>query len=249
MIAFRKIAGPLVAVAAMVTGATVALADGMASKGRAAAVAPTSWSGFYFGVGSGFQWSNSSADSVFLVTGNDFDHSSAFVTFFGGVQHQFGSIVLGVEGGWKSTFRDDWGREQCIGVGIDCQARLNDILTIGGRLGWAAGHWMPYLTGGYATARFEQEVRVQPLGILLVSSSTRHDRWYLGGGFEWQVSPGWTAGLEYRHYEFGDDTGPLHTPGGLFVADLRSDASVDTIAARVAWRWDVPGRSAARPLK
>ncbi len=228
-------------------------ADGMAAKGRPAAVVPTSWSGFYFGVAGGYQWSSMDVD----IPGSagtlfDVNQDTAFAGVHLGVQHQFGAVVLGIEGGWMSTFRDDPGSTRCppLPSTLDCNAQLNDILTIGGRLGWAAGHWMPYLTGGYATARFNHEVRAAATGVLDNTAGTRNDGWYLGGGFEWAVTPGWTAGLEYRHYEFDDATGPASTPAGVFVNDRRIDASTDTIAARVSWRWDIPGRGApARPLK
>lgn len=246
----NKIARPLIAALAMVGGATMSLADGMAPKGRAALPMPTSWSGFYFGVASGYQWSNLDLSTNIAVGSLDTSYDSPFVSTFLGVQHQFGVVVLGVEGGWKSTFRDDFGTESCFGT-FDCGSRLNDILTIGGRIGWAAGHWMPYLTGGYATARFEHEARVAATGVLAASASTRNDGWYLGGGFDWTVSPGWTVGLEYRHYELGDDAGPVHFQGVPFVGVTAeaADVSIDTVSARVAWRWDIPGRAAARPLK
>jgi opacity protein-like surface antigen len=255
MLKLSKIAGPLSAMAILVGGANAALADGMAAKRGAAVATPTSWSGFYFGVGSGYQWS--SVDVCVPGTTCGFgqafsvDHNTPFVTAFGGVQHQFGLVVLGVEGGWMSTFRSDWGdvgNLGCAGATTTCEARLNDILTIGGRLGWAAGHWMPYFTGGYASARFEQQVRTA--GILQNTAGARAEGWYVGGGFEWTVTPGWAVGLEYRHYEFDDSIGPAYTPAGAFVNDRRFDTSSDTINARVSWKFDIPGRGApARPLK
>jgi outer membrane immunogenic protein len=243
-----KIAGSVIAAAAMLGGAGAALADGYAAKGKAVYERPANWSGFYFGVGSGYQWSNVEVVSAGYANSLDHDQSSPFVNAFMGVQHQVGAIVLGVEGGWKSTFRDDWSSERCPFPGtISCRARLNDMLTIGGRIGFAAGHWMPYLTGGYATARFEHEERVEATDVLNFSGGTRHNGWYFGGGFEWQVSPGWTAGLEYRHYELGDAETDLTNPAGtVFVASRSDDASIDTITARVAWRW---GRPEPAPLK
>lgn len=232
---------------------TATKADGMASR-RAAPAAPmqTTWSGFYFGVGSGYQWSNIDVNIPGIAgTAFDADQDSAIVTAFLGVQHQFGSVVLGIEGGWTSTFRDDFGSTECPPVpsGFSCQARFNDVLTIGGRLGWAAGHWMPYVTGGYASGRFAHEVRNIGPDTLNNSASTRNNGWYLGSGFEWQVSPGWTAGLEYRHYEFDTDVDTAFTPLGVVVNDRAIDASVDTITARVAWRWGRPEPAPARPLK
>ena len=252
MFKLNKIAGSVIAVAAILGNAGVALADGYVPKGKVAYERPTNWSGFYFGVGSGYQWSSTDIGIAQIPAAGTIasvDHDSAIATAFGGVQHQFGLVVLGVEAGWTSTFRDEPGSTACIAAGLACTQRLNDMLTVGGRLGWAAGHWMPYVTGGYASARFEQELRTDPADVRLLFAGTRHNGWYIGGGFEWAVSPGWTAGLEYRHYEFNDATGPIiiaGAPNAPLGLDVRNEASTDTLTARVSWRW---GRPEPRPLK
>ncbi|MGE3702263.1 MAG: outer membrane protein [Hyphomicrobiaceae bacterium] len=248
MFKLNKIAGSVIAVTAILGSAGVALADGYVPKGKVAYERPTNWSGFYFGVQSGYQWSD--VDTHFIAPPNDFsvNHDSGFVGAHMGVQHQFGLVVLGVEGNWLSTLRDDPGETTCPNPAATCTQRLNDILSVGGRLGWAAGHWMPYVTGGYASGRFAYKAYTTATGVTIDDAGTRHSGWYLGGGFEWQVSPGWTAGLEYRHYEFGDAGTTPSTPAGVpILGDTYSaDASVDTITARVSWRW---GRPEPRPLK
>jgi|SoiMethySBSTD1v2_1073268.scaffolds.fasta_scaffold139608_3 opacity protein-like surface antigen len=277
MLKLSKIAGSLCAMAVLVGGANVALADGMAKRGAAPAAVPTSWSGFYFGVAGGYQWSSIDVvDPRFPANAVDSDHSDGLVGVHLGLQHQFGAVVLGVEGGWQSSLRiRDGDRVLCAGpntglnptapgVVSNCHNEFDDVLTVGMRLGWAAGHWMPYLTGGYASGRFEYRARTTaavvgppafPAGTEFERASVRQDGWYIGGGFEWQVSPGWTAGLEYRHYEFSDETtttfgaGTTGFPQGVAVVPAHFDTSLDTITARVSWRWDIPGRAAARPLK
>ena len=246
-------AGSVIAAAAALGGAGMALADGYVPK-KVAYERPSDWSGVYFGLGSGYQWSSIDVD-IPGAAGTTFtvDPSNAIVSTHMGIQHQFGNIVLGVEGNWISTMRDEWGSTECPPVpsGLSCRARLNDILTIGGRAGWAAGHWMPYVTGGYASARFAHEVWTPLVGAVQTlsnSASTRNGGWYVGGGFEWVVSPGWTTGLEYRHYEFDSAIQTAITPAGVLLNDRRIDGSTDTITARVSWRW---GREAAAvvPLK
>jgi opacity protein-like surface antigen len=257
---------------------------------------PADWSGVYFGVGSGYQWSGIDVHGPAAVVGSPAgsgfgiasDHDEWFVSAHAGVQQQFGLIVLGIEGGWMSTIRDREGNSEFCGGGPaltfpvtavpgSCLARLNDIVTIGGRIGWAAGHWMPYLTGGYANGAFDFEDRTRAPGALGTSGATilqeqahvRVGGWYLGAGFEWVISPGWTTGIEYRHYEFdsgratgfssctsanttGCNSPPPLAPAaaiGLPLENLRfGDNTTDTIEMRVSWRW---GRepTAAPPLK
>jgi outer membrane immunogenic protein len=235
---------------------TATKADGMA-RGRAPAAMPTSWSGFYFGVQSGYGWADIDSNiTVSPLAGNDgvgrdsVTHGSPFVGVHAGVQHQFGSVVLGVEGNWISALRDDFEHRTCPNVTITCGKRFDDILSVGPRIGWAAGHWMPYITGGYANTAISHEsfVTVGHTGLFL--GRERFDGWYIGGGFEWVVTPGWTVGLEYRHYDFESKTFLTNTTLGALTGDVRTvDPSLDTITVRVSWRWDLPGRAPAAPLK
>jgi opacity protein-like surface antigen len=249
------------------------------------------WSGVYFGVGSGNQWSsidvhqvpsavNISAGSANPGIGITSDHDEWFVSAHLGYQLQWRTFVFGVEGGWMSTIRDRDGDSRfCDSVtavlstpilrpGDFCRARLNDILTIGGRVGWAAGKWMPYVTGGYATGAFDFDARTAapgPAGARLASvlqeeTHERLDGWYIGAGFEWVISPGWTTGIEYRHYEFncndtraftgcaGSTPGCQSTAVGLPLEKVRMEASTDAVEARVSWRW-AREPTAAPPLK
>jgi len=265
-------AGSAILATAALGSAGIALADGYQPKGKVVYERPSDWSGVYFGVGSGYQWStvdvdhvpsgvNPGAGSANTGIGISSDHSDGFVSAHLGVQHQFGSVVLGIEGGWMSSIRDkDGSHEVCdsvVGVlanpqlapGNFCSARLNDVLTIGGRAGWAAGHWMPYVTGGYANAGFDFEDRIPAAGgasALVEQAHARLGGWYIGGGVEWNVSPGWTAGIEYRHYDFGDNTVIAHGPAGGALETVQFDATTDTISARLSWKF---GRPDVRPLK
>ena len=61
----------------------------------------------------------------------------------------------------------------------------------------------------------------------------------------------WTAGLEYRHYDFDhrehDGLPPRPALPAVALEPVRFDATTDTVMARVSWRW---GREpAAAPLK
>lgn len=240
-------AGSVIATATAIGGAGLALADGYNAP-RVRYERPSDWSGVYFGVQSGYQWS--SIDTNFVNAGTNFsvDQNSGLVGAFLGYQHQFGQIVLGVEGNWLSAFRDEVGSATCPGATFTCTQRLNDILTAGGRVGWAAGHWMPYVTGGFASARYEYRTFTTATGTVFDTGATRHDGWYIGGGAEWKVSPGWAVGLEYRHYEFDTAGQQPNKPDGTFTTTDKysADPTTDTITARVSWRW---GREPAAPLK
>ena len=274
-------AGSVIATTAALGGASVAVADGSAPA-KVAYERPADWSGVYFGVGSGYQWSSVDVDNRlrgpdrFGITS---DHDEAFVSAHIGVQQQWGAIVLGIEGGWMSTIRDrDGNSEACFNpvpalssfnpLAGSCTGKLNDIVTIGGRAGWSLGRWMPYITGGYANAGLDFADRTRAGGaagvagatVLQEEAHTRVGGWYIGTGFEWVVSPGWTTGIEYRHYEFDNRNATAFSAcSSANIADCQSKVlgfplegvrfsdTTDTIEMRVSWRW---GREpAAAPLK
>jgi outer membrane immunogenic protein len=232
----------------------IAQADGMPSKGRVVYEKPSNWSGFYFGAHSGWQFSDMDA-SVAGVSAFSVSHDSPVVGGQIGIQHQFGNFVLGVEGTLSVAFQDDFASTDCPNPLFTCAARFNDVLTIGPRLGWAMGKWMPYITGGYASAGFEQKISLKANSANPYGDSERHSGWYIGGGVDMAVSHGWTIGLEYRHYDFDDATYQVsRTIAGnnqVGVIDLsqpanRADVTADIITLRASWKF---GRPEAAPLK
>ena len=107
-------AGSVIVAAAAIGSAGVALADGYAPKGKVVYERPSDWSGVYFGVSSGYQWSGVSVahDPAAGGIGITSNHDETLVGGHIGAQHQFGSIVLGVEGGWMATLLDKKGSNE-----------------------------------------------------------------------------------------------------------------------------------------
>jgi outer membrane immunogenic protein len=250
-------AGSAAVAIAAIASVGIAQADGMPSRGRAVVYEkPTNWSGFYFGAHSGWQWSEFDASSlVGGVSLFDVSHDSPVVGGQIGIQHQFGNFVLGVEGTLTVAFQDDHASTDCPNPAFTCAARFDDVITIGPRLGWAMGKWMPYLTGGYANAAFDQKVSLKANSANPFSDRERHSGWYIGGGVDMAVSHGWTIGLEYRHYDFDDAayqvTRTLAGNNQVGVIDLsqpgnRADVTSDIVTLRASWKF---GRPEAAPLK
>ena len=266
----------IVAVAALAT-AGLAQADGKPGK-RVAYEKPWDWGGLYFGVHSGWQWSNidaSNADN--FVSGGvnsssggvfGFDHSSPVAGGHIGIQHQFGLFVLGIEGSITSTYRNNLSTLTCFangtagdaipfgnlapgGVGV-CGARLDDILTIGPRLGYAMGKWMPYLTGGYANAAVSLQGRNTAGNVVGEEARARLGGWFIGAGVDMALSHGWTVGLEYRHYDFGSAIDAAYSPVAPtgttgFQEHVRFDTTSDLFTVRASWKLGRP--EPAVPLK
>ena len=245
---------------AFVAGAFIATSAGVNADGapRAAPVqqAPTSWSGFYFGAQAGWGWADvDSRITVSPLAGNDgvgidsVQHDAPIVGGQIGIQHQFGQIVLGLEGSLISAYQDSFANVACPNPAITCGKRFDDILSVGPRLGFAMGKWMPYVTGGYANASISHKSFITGANTGVFFGRERFEGWYVGAGVDMALAHGWTVGLEYRHYDFEDQTMLTFTPAGLLTGDVRTiDTTMDTIALRVSWKLGRP-EPVARPLK
>lgn len=261
------LAGSAAVAVVALASAGLAQADGMPGK-PAAYTAPFNWSGFYFGLHSGYAWSDTSAFfpdgnpqlTIVGVAGQGFgaNHDAPMVGGQIGLQHQFGNVVLGVEGSLSSLFQNNSGSDLCPKQTIalfNCVARLDDLLTIGGRVGWAMGKYMPYVTAGYATEGWSAEGRNRSLApgatTIIQWGNGRNPGWYIGGGLDFAVVGGWTMGVDYRHYDFGTNRELARAVVGGVWGPLPNDnadftTTADTIALRVSWKF---GRPEAAPLK
>ena len=116
---FSKLAAGSAILATVALGSTgLAQADGYKAKGKVAFERPTDWSGVYFGVSSGYEWS----DINFSPVGANYEvtHADGIVGAHLGIQHQFGAVVLGIEGNWISSFRDEEPSVSCFNPAFRC---------------------------------------------------------------------------------------------------------------------------------
>ena len=156
----RLAAGTAVAAFAAFAGVGLAQADGMPGK-RVVYEKPWDWGGLYFGVHSGYQWSSVNVQNPAFPPGFSVDHDS-----IGGWRPDRHPASVRPDRAGRRRQPDDRVSEQpwldtCFAPATaypwwhgNCSARLDDILTIGPRLGCAMGKWMPYVTGGYANAAY-----------------------------------------------------------------------------------------------
>ena len=245
----RLAAGTAVVAAAAIASVGIAQADGGPGRARVAYETPWNWSGVYFGVHSGFAWTDLDASFPTGIPNFNVSHDAFVVGTHLGIQHQWGSVVLGVEGSWTTAFRDDFASTDCPppnNVAFTCAARINDILSVGPRLGWAMGKWMPYITGGYANARFAEKISIKAAPANPFEDSQRHGGWFIGGGVDMAFSHGWTIGLDYRHYDLdsANYVPSRNIAGGaqdpLIGAANTADVTADVITLRVSWKFGRP---------
>src|SRR5262245_8709689 len=187
--------------AALLLTAGQAAADGLPSRGHARApdVGPN-WNGFFIGVGVG---ASSAITDVSLLGG--------LVEFEGiGGEGIFGTVSVGydrvIAPGWVAGVFADYdfgGASSDLSIVGKNLASLNQINTwaIGARLGMLANPGtLIYGTVGYT----QTELELSFLGGLASLDQT-YRGYFLGAGIETFLRQNWTAKLEYRFSQYGDE--------------------------------------------
>jgi opacity protein-like surface antigen len=225
------------AAAALLASADLVRADGMPAPAYAR---PASWTGAYIGVESG--WDFESVHGTFPINDSHFksDRDVINAGLFAGYQHQFGSIVLGVEVnliGNEFDFHKNVALQpgqigSCPNNALNCVGRITNEITVGPRVGLAMGHWMPYVTGGWATGSVNFR-SVNAAGVATEWADGRQDGWFLGGGLDWKLAPNAVLGVEYRHTDLGSHTAQDFNPTtGTPVELVRTRADSDAVLFR-----------------
>jgi len=256
----KKLLGTIaVLAAAMPLAAHAADLPAAAPSYKAPVLAPTpayNWTGFYLGASLGGE--SETIDGNFALGPGDWSvtNTRGMWDAHVGAQYQWNSVVFGVEGNFVGLFNgNNFGTSSC-GAGCAPAAFMSanivdNIWTIGGKLGWAFGPWMAYASGGYANAQVNNSF-FDAAGLFVESTETRHNGAYVGAGVDWQVwsTPGGAlvAGVEYRHYWFESVTATPTLFNGLAnpADNWTIQPQADTIEAKLSWLFNWGGPVVAR---
>jgi len=147
------------------------------------------WTGFYVGVNGGGGWGRSRSDLSGRI-----DTSGGVAGGTAGYNAQFGSWVLGVEGDvdWSNI-----GGSTSALACVSCSIQNNWLGTARGRVGYAFGNFLPYVTGGLAVG----DVNATVPGF--AGQTNTQVGWTAGAGAEYALSRNWSAKLEYLHVDLG----------------------------------------------
>ena len=150
------------------------------------------WSGFYLGINGGGGFGRSA-----WTTAGSFDTSGGLVGGTIGYNYQINQAVLGVEG--DIDWADISGSTASVGCpSTSCKTGDDWLSTVRGRLGYAAGRFMPYVTGGLAAGD------IKASGPGLAGASSTNAGWTVGGGIEFAIAGHWTAKAEYLYADLGN---------------------------------------------
>jgi hypothetical protein len=139
------------------------------------------WSGFYIGAFGGYKravvdtnldptgdWNLFPLDqtNIRLHSADNLDADGGEVGGLLGFNFQKGCWVFGIEGDGSYMFlRDSFDSDTFANPIVSDKSiqqafRTNYLATIGGRLGYAIGNWLPYFTGGAAFGNIDYESRL-----------------------------------------------------------------------------------------
>jgi outer membrane immunogenic protein len=151
------------------------------------------WTGAYIGVNGGYGFGGDSNFSGGAAPGGGFNTDGWLLGPTLGYNWQTGPAVFGVEG--DIDWADINGSGSCTGLG--CSTKSDWLGTVRGRLGYNAGRWMPYITGGLAFGHMKTSIDT------FGESSATKAGWTLGGGVEAMLWGPWSAKLEYLYVDLG----------------------------------------------
>ena len=159
------------------------------------------WDSVYVGANGGWGASaaghaiaNFPADDRF----NKFNQSGALLGITLGLNRQISQMVYGVETDWGWANINGTGSGDAFsGCQAGCYTNVSSLGTLRGRVGYAWGTYMPYLTGGIAWGRIKS-------GQPGIDSSTWEPGFTVGGGVEALFAPNWSLKTEYLWVRLND---------------------------------------------
>jgi len=221
---FRHI---LLSTAAVVALSTASFAADLPTHKAPAPYVPApifTWTGFYVGAQVGAGWTKDKVsdfaanNGALLGTGN-LDKSGIVGGLHAGYNMQTGSIVYGLEAdlelsGLSKTSGALFAGNALVGGVYSFSQKIDWQGSVRGRLGYASGPALFYVTGGLAFANvkygYSNPINFAntafAVGAGSYSFSSVRTGWTLGAGLEYAFNNNWSARIEYRYTDFGSFT-------------------------------------------
>lgn len=215
---------------------------------------PVSWSGFYVGANLGYGWGHANENTQFhgewlTDGGGDQTFLAPYVGkqlkpkgMLGGIQigynyqiHHcllgmvFGMNYLGQDTSYSSGLVQNPAPPYFNSYSITSSYKLNWLATLRPKLGYAFGHFLPYITGGLAIAgqKFSQDIRQHNLDFDEESSFNKTVYgWTVGAGAEYALTNHWRFMLEYLYVDL-----PSSSVGstGIFLGDATNYTATHSV--------------------
>jgi outer membrane immunogenic protein len=160
------------------------------TKAPVAVATVGNWTGFYLGAMGGY----AKEDAAFAPVSGGLAGGTI------GYNWQTGAVVFGLEA--DAAWADLNSTAGIPGL-VTATAKVQDLGTVRGRIGYAFDQVLLYGTGGYAWA--DTKLTATVLGL---SASESHvlSGWTAGAGAEFMVAPKWSVKAEYLYRSFSGQT-------------------------------------------
>jgi outer membrane immunogenic protein len=196
------------------------------------------WSGFSAGIHAGHLWGKAEAENGAPTL----KPSGMIVGIGAGFDHQFqNGLVLGALADFTVGSVAD--AVQDGSPYLMLSSKLESMGTLRGRVGYAYGQFLPYVTGGLAWTKGTGGIECFPgapqssmcfnfpAGVAETDTVTKAG-WTLGVGAEYAISRHWAAKVEYLHADFGT----VEFDMGIFGPG-RSRLTADSLKLGVNYRF------------
>jgi outer membrane immunogenic protein len=215
----RSVCVEAIVTAAVVTLGSLPAAWGADLPGRYEPPAPAyttgyDWSGPYLGVHLGFGWGRGTFTDPVNTPGFSLQNDISGVIGGGqfGYNYQYGSMVFGFEFDISGSGMAGDATDTVTFPGDHYGTLINAVGTLTARVGYAWGNQLFYLKGGGAGADTHYEYRPIFFGDVTLSQvDVTRWGWTIGVGWEYGLTPNWSAKVEYNYIDFGKDTALLDT--------------------------------------
>lgn len=206
------------------------------------------WQGFYLGLHAGYVHTDIDGTLAISPSGNlgipNPDQTLEDDGFLAGGQigynFQRGTWVFGLEGDIAYAGIDASETYSTITFGNCCsfdkhhEFEIEYLGTLRGRLGYASGNLLAYVTGGFAWAEVHGSLTVtrNDVGgpsfaeLSGASSDKTHTGWTLGGGVEAALNDRWSLKAEYLYVDLGEED---YAFSGTKVDEFGAPTGNDTI--------------------
>ena len=197
------------------------------------------WTGIYIGGSVGGAWLRANEtfiDNAGLVDPLPFNSSSFIGGGHAGLQGQWGNWVIGIEGTYSAADLNETVPSINPGFPRTRSAKVDDITTVVGKVGFASGPWMVYAKGGWADLRINT-ASFNPLNGVSSNVTDWYQGWTVGTGAEFLFWRNLVAGVEFDYYNAKFDHRQPFINGGVGAVGqvANSSAEVYAVTARLSY--------------
>ena len=170
---------------------------------------PFQWEGMYFGISTGYAGGNVSVipnvappPGTYSFGGNALSPAGGFGGLDLTINKQWHNTVFGIvaDVAMPSLFKGGlWSEDDANDNSWNTRTQL--LATLRGRIGYAFGNVLPYVTGGVA---YQDSHVMWNYEGSVANYQPNNWGWVLGAGFEYGFDKNWSLGAEYLYMDFGD---------------------------------------------